>query len=96
MPNALLEAMACGKANVATSVNGAPELVKDGITGFLVPSDDADALFEKIFKILADDELRNSMGKNSEMHVKEEFTYKKMSYNLEKLFISQIAKFSKR
>ena len=42
--NTILEAMACGLSVVATRVGGNAELVDDGVTGTLVPSDDADAM----------------------------------------------------
>ena len=61
MPNALLEAMAMGKASVATSVNGAPELVEEGVSGFLVASENVDQLFTKINELLTNESLRKSM-----------------------------------
>lgn len=62
----VVEAMAAGKPVVATAVGSVPELVQDGVTGFLVPSHDPDALAEAIIKLLNDDELMKSMGKNAE------------------------------
>jgi len=50
-PNALLEGMACGKVVISTNVWGVPELVGDGINGFLVPEKDANAIkvrFERL------------------------------------------------
>jgi len=43
-PNVLLESLACGTPVVATAVGGAPEIVRDGQDGFLVPRGDAAAL----------------------------------------------------
>ncbi len=47
MPNALLEAMACGKAVVATPVGGAPEVIKNGKNGMLVNVNDPHALADE-------------------------------------------------
>jgi glycosyltransferase involved in cell wall biosynthesis len=44
IPNALLEAMAAGRAAVATAVGGTPEVLEDGATGWLVPARDPEAL----------------------------------------------------
>lgn len=44
IPNALLEAMAAGRACVATAVGGVPEVLTDGVTGWLVPAADPLAL----------------------------------------------------
>lgn len=51
-PNSILEAMAVGVPVVATTVGGVPYLVADGETGFLAPTEDADALAEKIIYTL--------------------------------------------
>lgn len=92
MPNALLEAMSLGKASVATSVNGAPELVDDGVSGFLVESENVDQLFEKLKLILTDERLRKSMELKAKERVQSIFTIEKMMDNLERLFEDQIRK----
>ncbi len=90
MPNALLEAMAMSLASVATAVNGAPELVKDGDSGFLVASENVTQLFDKLSELLSNDELRKSMGIKAKLRVKEYFTIPTMIDNLETLFNKQI------
>jgi glycosyltransferase involved in cell wall biosynthesis len=92
MPNALLEAMAAGKANVATGVNGAPELVEDGKTGFLVDTENTSQIFEKLHEILTNDDLRKTMESNALRRVKEHFTNEKMVDSLERLFNDQLKK----
>ncbi len=61
--NAILEGMAMGKPVVATAVGGSPELVRDGETGFLVPSGDPARLAERMTQLLADAALRGQMGR---------------------------------
>ena len=90
MPNALLEAMSVGKASVATSVNGVPELVEDGKSGFLVESENTDQLYAKIKLLLEDHELNISMGEQAKNQVMNNFTIDKMINNLESLFVNQI------
>lgn len=57
-----LEAMAMGTPVVASEVGGLAHLVKDGVTGFHVPSRDARALAERIYELLADQSRRNQMA----------------------------------
>lgn len=58
----ILEAMAFGKAVVATSVGGIPEIIKDGETGFLVPPDDPEELSRVISRLLSDERLARDIG----------------------------------
>lgn len=90
MPNALLEAMACGKASVATDVNGAPELVEHGISGFLVESENTGQIFDRLNELLSEEKLQKSMGKEAFLRVKNHFTINKMIDKLEALFLHQI------
>ena len=60
--NSILEYMASGLPVVATSVGGNPELVQDGVNGFLVPGGDYRALAEKLCILLNNDRLRKDMG----------------------------------
>lgn len=61
-PMVIMQAMAAGKAVVATRVGGVPYQVKDGQTGLLVESGDVPALAEAIVRLLRDDDLRIAMG----------------------------------
>ena len=54
IPNALLEAMAAGRPCVATAVGGTPEVLTDGVTGWLVPSRDPMALARALDSALGD------------------------------------------
>jgi glycosyltransferase involved in cell wall biosynthesis len=62
-PNTVYEAMAAGRAVVASRVGGIPELVADGDTGLLVPPGDSEQLAAAITRLLADPELRQAMGR---------------------------------
>jgi glycosyltransferase involved in cell wall biosynthesis len=54
IPNALLEAMAAGRPAVATAVGGTPEIMTDGVTGWLVPAGSPEAFADALGKALAD------------------------------------------
>jgi glycosyltransferase involved in cell wall biosynthesis len=58
LPTVVCEAMACGRAVVATAVDGTPEIVDDGATGLLVPPRDARSLAAALTRVLDDDALR--------------------------------------
>jgi glycosyltransferase involved in cell wall biosynthesis len=75
---ALLDAMACGKAIVATRTGGIPEVVEDGETGRLVPPRDHAAMAQAILAVLADDEQRRRMGEAGLARVQERFTVERM------------------
>jgi len=61
-PSTVLEALACGTPVVATAVDGIPEQVDDGHTGFLVLGGDAEGMASRILQLLSDDVLRRQMG----------------------------------
>jgi len=62
LPFSIMEALAAGKPVVASDIGGVPEMVDDGVNGFLVPPDDEGALADKIAALLADPALRAEMG----------------------------------
>jgi glycosyltransferase involved in cell wall biosynthesis len=74
LPMALLEAMAAGRPAVCTRVGGVPELVQDGMTGYLVPAQDPHALAEALTRLLDDSALRRQMGAAARARVEQEFT----------------------
>jgi len=57
-----LEASACGIPVVGGSSGGAPDAVKDGITGFVVDGNNIDEIAERTTKLLRDHQLRKAMG----------------------------------
>lgn len=61
-PNAIMEAMACGRAVVATDAGDVPYLIDDGKTGFVVPKEDEAALADRIATLLNNRELCRRMG----------------------------------
>jgi D-aspartate ligase len=72
--NVLLEYMAAGKPVVATDVGGNPEIVLDGITGFIVPPKDGNLLKDKVERLLFSKSLRESMGRAAYRQVSKHFS----------------------
>jgi glycosyltransferase involved in cell wall biosynthesis len=69
-----LEAGACRKPVVATRVGGIPEVVEDGVNGYLVEPGDVDALRERVAALIADPSLRTRMGEAGRARVEQDFT----------------------
>jgi L-malate glycosyltransferase len=86
MSNALLEAMACGLPCVATQVGGNAEVVTEGGSGFLVPSEDPDALAARIVTLLGDRERAQQMGQEGRRIVESKFTVRHMLERLTFLY----------
>ena len=73
LPIATIEAMAMGKAVVATGVGGLPELVAQGKTGLLVSPRDASELSDAIVVLLQDRQRREQMGALGLLRARERF-----------------------
>ena len=63
VPVVLMEAMAAEVPVVATQIAGVPELVENGVSGFLVPPGDPVALAQKVEQLLLDKQLRANFGR---------------------------------
>jgi len=71
-----LEAMAAGKAVVASDVGGLRELIRDRETGMLFPAGDADALAAVLTEVLRAADLRRALGENARRYVCREREWK--------------------
>ena len=69
----IAEAMACARPVVATRVGGIPEIVEDGVTGYLIPRRQPAAAAERILRLLADPDLRQAMGARGRRAVESRF-----------------------
>jgi glycosyltransferase involved in cell wall biosynthesis len=71
----LLEGMACGAPAICTNVASMPEIVEDGVTGFVVPPNDPAALGEKLSWLSGHPREAAEMGKGARKRVLEKFTW---------------------
>lgn len=85
-PVSLIEAMAAGRPVVATRVGGVPDLVEDGVTGYLVPADDCDALASAVRALLADPERRQAMGAAGRKRVVPAFSAERLLADVDRLY----------
>jgi len=90
MPNAVMEAMALGKAVIATDVNGVNELVENKKTGIIIPPKDSQKLAVEIDMLIDNTMLLESYGKKGLQRVEENFTIPVMIKNLEEYFQAKI------
>lgn len=86
-----LEAMACERPVVATSVGGIVEVVEHGETGLLVPPEKPPLLAEGMEAILGDKPRAEEMGKNGRKRVEEMFTWEKVAERTHKLYQELLA-----
>ena len=73
MPNGVLEAMACALPVVATDADGTPDLVQDGVTGYLCPMGDLDAFVARCRTLITQPRLRQRMGRAGRRRVQQHF-----------------------
>ncbi len=81
-PVTILEAMSLGKPVIATAVGGVPEMLRDGVDGLVVPSEDGAALAAAIERLAADASLRAAMGASARQRFFEHFTIDRLGDRL--------------
>jgi glycosyltransferase involved in cell wall biosynthesis len=86
LPVVVLEEMAAGLPVVATAVGGTPEVVVDGVTGWLVPPSDPAALARRLTDVLASPESARAMGWAGRRRVETHFTFAAMAEGYLELF----------
>jgi glycosyltransferase involved in cell wall biosynthesis len=85
MPQVLLEAMAMARPVVSTATIGVREVLEDGVMGFVVPRNDADALADRVLAIARDPERRTAMGARARARILQGFTRDDMLERVEHL-----------
>jgi len=88
LPITVLEAMAAGKAVIATDTGGIREVVSQGKTGFLVQPHDLEGLAKKLISLLIENELRMRIGSLAQESLKYDFIVNNMINNTELLYAS--------
>jgi glycosyltransferase involved in cell wall biosynthesis len=75
LPNVVLEACAAAVPVVATAAGGTPEVIEDGLNGYLVPTSDAARLAERIVAVLTAEDRGRALGFEGRQRVLERFTF---------------------
>ena len=70
----MLEALSSAKPMIVTETGGMPEIIKDGINGFVIPIRDFDALASRVIQILSNDDLRDRLGYTGRQMVEQSYT----------------------
>lgn len=84
-----LEAMARGKPVIGGAHGGAPEVIEDGVTGYLVPHGDAGLLATSIETLLADPTMAQKMGARGRQRVEKDFKFSVFAKSLKRILREQ-------
>ena len=85
IPQVGLQAMACGVPVVGSDAGGIPDVIRNGITGRVFPSENAEALADALESMLRDTERTNQMSRNALEYVAREHSLSAMLDRLEEL-----------
>jgi glycosyltransferase involved in cell wall biosynthesis len=91
LSNVILESMAAARPVVATRVGGNPELVRDGETGVLVPTNDESKLAEALAQLLARPSLREELGRKAQSVARAQFGMERVRDQYEHLYAALVA-----
>ncbi|WP_121612029.1 N-acetyl-alpha-D-glucosaminyl L-malate synthase BshA [Mesobacillus foraminis] len=81
-----LEAMACGVPCIGTNVGGIPEVIEDGVTGFVCNLGDIEDFSAKAIRLLSDPDLYHQLSEHSVLAVKEKFAAQKIVEEYEAIY----------
>ena len=86
LPNALLEAMACGLPVVATSIGGIVDVIRDGENGILVKPDDVAGFYLALKRLIDSPETRRSLGTAARDTAEKDYSMEAIAIRYEKLY----------
>jgi L-malate glycosyltransferase len=90
LPNAVLEYLAAGLPVVASALGGNLEVIEDGLTGLLVPPQDAGALAAALLRLLEDEELAKLLAHAGREQVTSRFSFDRLVAETENLYLQQL------
>lgn len=89
-PVSVIEAMAAGRPVVATRVGGVPDVVRDGVDGYLVSPADPAAMADALARLLTDEALRVEMGGAARAAVYPRFDASRLLGDVERLYLQLV------
>jgi glycosyltransferase involved in cell wall biosynthesis len=90
MPNVILEAMAAARPVVATRVGGVPDLIEQGVNGFMVDPGDTEGVAKAVENLLADPELAEKMGRTGHERIARGFSCEQTAQRLMNLYLDAL------
>ena len=88
----ILEAMSVGRPVIATNIGAIPEIIDDGVNGYLVEPNNSEQIAEKALKLFSEEILLAEFGRNARKKA-EEFSIEKHLDNLEKVYTELMSKY---
>lgn len=86
----LLEAMACRVPCIGTNIGGIPEVIEDGVSGYICELGDTSAVADKAITLLSDTEIYNRMSHQAFLRTKDLFNPRKVVDQYEKIYYETI------
>jgi glycosyltransferase involved in cell wall biosynthesis len=90
-PVSAIEALASGTPVVATRVGGVPDVVREGVDGYLVEAGDTEAAADRLAALARDPGLRRRLGKAGSAHVRERYSVERLVDDVDRLYRSLLA-----
>jgi glycosyltransferase involved in cell wall biosynthesis len=85
-PVSVIEALAAERPTVATRVGGVPDVVREGVDGYLVDVGDADTLAERLVELAGDPDKRDAMGREGRRRVLERYAVDRLVDDIDALY----------
>jgi len=90
-PVTLIEAQAAGKPVISTNVGGVVDVVKNLETGFIMEGFDPNELSKHMINLYLNEHLRTKMSQNARNFVKDQFSYRRLVNDMDKLYKSLLS-----
>jgi len=87
LPNSLKEAMAIGVPAIGTNTGGIPELIEDGVNGFIVDEKDASAIAERIKSLLGNWDAMGEIVANGRRTIEQQYDLRQLNGDLEQIYL---------
>ena len=89
-PLVILEAMCAGLPVIASDIGSLSETIDDGITGFIVPQNNPEAVCDRVLQLLRDPTLRQSMGKAARARYEQHYTSRAFADRIEEALLNTL------
>lgn len=91
LPNTVMESLSCGTPVIGFDTGGVPDMVRDGVSGFLAPKGDVEALRQAMLRVLDNSDLKAQMAENCRRIAIEEYDVRVLARRYLVLYESLLA-----